>query len=132
MTPVFQTNTTKGQGNCMQAAFATLFDLDLDQVPNFIKYSENQWFKVFRYFVESMGYPYNGCRQSDYLKEGPNVNGYVKATVPSRTHGGEVTHSVIIDTNGLVVHDPNPNKLWLGENIVESGEMYDWWVLGYE
>lgn len=36
MTPVFQTIIDPVKGNCMQAAYASILDLPLDEVPNFV------------------------------------------------------------------------------------------------
>lgn len=37
MKKVFQTIVDKDHGNCMQAVVASLFELELDDVPNFIE-----------------------------------------------------------------------------------------------
>ena len=46
----------------------------------------------------------------DILEVDKGVNGYWLATVASVFHSGGVTHSVIIDKDLNVVHDPNPNN----------------------
>ena len=40
----FQTVVNKGNGNCMQAAIASLLDLELEDVPNFISYPSGSGF----------------------------------------------------------------------------------------
>ena len=57
MTPVFQTKVDKDHGNCMQAAFASLFDLKLEDVPNFIELGD-KWFSEMYSFVKTQGYEY--------------------------------------------------------------------------
>jgi len=42
MRPVFQTVVGNGLGNCHQAVVASLFELELDMVPNFIKYKKTE------------------------------------------------------------------------------------------
>lgn len=59
MKKVFQTIVDKGHGNCMQAAVASLFDCELEEVPNFIKYKDG-WFKPLYEFLTPRGYCYDG------------------------------------------------------------------------
>lgn len=131
MKPVFQTVTHAGRGNCHQAAVASTFDLDLSQVPNFILYPEDQWWNVFCCFIWGLGYEFHGRA---YLKdsapsEHEDINGFYLATVPSKTFEGK-THAVVINKKGMVAHDPNPNKKWLGINVIQSGELLHWDIIG--
>src|SRR5574337_469578 len=128
MTPVFQTVVDKGRGNCHQAAIASLFDLELSQVPNFRLFPDATWFNVYWYFIYALGYEHKGSGYPDRakLREHGNVNGFVSAVVPSKTFGPGTTHAVILDLDGLVVHDPNSNQRWMGINVVESGELLHW------
>jgi len=135
MTPVMQTETGRKRGNCMQAAIASLFDLELMQVPHFMLYGDN-WFQVFCGWLYSVGWEFNGFvefnpeARSRVLKKYPSVNGFYYASVPSRTYPGEdVSHAVIINRLGLVVHDPNPNQLWYGVNAIKTGELQGWDIL---
>ena len=57
MKKVFQTVVDKNKGNCMQAAMASLFDKELDEVPNFIE--QYNWWEVMEKFVESEGYEFS-------------------------------------------------------------------------
>ena len=54
MTKVFQTIIDQGNGNCMQAAIASLFDLPLEQVPHFPEHKN--WKQVLMKFFEDRGY----------------------------------------------------------------------------
>lgn len=127
MVKVYQTIVDKGKGNCMQAAMASLFDLELKDVPNFIEF-EN-WFHPFYQFITENGYDYRGmlynnwnhdidkvknkpCRFNE-IKRMNGVNGLFFASVyspkyynPNDTH--KTGHAVIIDQNFNIVHDPNP------------------------
>ena len=47
---------TSDKGNCMQAAYATLFQLELNDVPNFI--SKERWFQSVLDFYKEQGYQY--------------------------------------------------------------------------
>ena len=59
MKKIYQTFIDKDKGNCMQAAFASLFDEDLDNVPHFLSFGD-QWFSEIYKFLQSKGYEYEG------------------------------------------------------------------------
>lgn len=133
MTPVFQSIVDKGRGDCMRAAVASLFDLELVQVPHFILFE--RYFEVYWAFLRGIGYSYKGCGYPTGIKMGHDIKhhgtigGYVYGVVNSKTFPG-VTHAVVLDENGVVVHDPNPNQKWLGINTIETGELQYWHILG--
>ncbi|KAA0888741.1 hypothetical protein [Oryzomonas rubra] len=144
MTPVNQEIVDHGKGDCQRAAIASLFDLDIDQVPNFRKYPDKGWFNVLWHFLHGIGYEYLGCPSTPSKAKRPDgtwvytrapeldpadsINGYFYGVVPSKTFK-DTTHAVVIDCNGLVVHDPNPNKRWQGMNVLESGDLRCWYIL---
>ncbi len=130
MIPVFQTVIDSGRGNCHQAAVASFFDLDLSQVPNFILFPEDQWWYVFYYFMWGIGYELHGTAypNTHKLTDHQDLNGFYLATVPSKTFDGK-THAVVINKQGMVAHDPNPNKKWLGINVIQSGELLHWDII---
>jgi len=111
----------------MQAAIASLFELPLDAVPNFIEFDNkekypdtNHLFEMNKFYVKN-GYtegitPIHRMRNDTLEKmiaiarfDG-GVNGYFYATVPSQTYP-DVFHAVIVDSELNIVHDPNPNQL---------------------
>ena len=59
MKRVFQSRIEKKHGTCMQAAIASLFEMFLDDVPNFIEMGD-EWFYNLRKFYKEKGYPH-GC-----------------------------------------------------------------------
>lgn len=119
MKKVYQVKVDLKMGDCMQATVASLFELPLSEVPPFIELG-NHWFSEMRKFYKSKGYRM-GCfnpRAKDkggieftkkVLEIDKGVNGYWCASVNSIYYKG-VTHSVVIDSNMNVVHDPNPNN----------------------
>lgn len=124
MKKVFQTVVSKDNGNCMQAAIASLFDLDLNEVPNFIEFDKdglgNAQYELLK-FLRSKGLDYchiNRSSKRDFeelkriAKFDGGVNGYFYATVPSQTFEN-IGHAVVVDTDLNIVHDPNPNQLAL-------------------
>lgn len=134
MTPVNQTITEKGRGDCHRAAIASLLDLKIEQVPHFLLFPANIRHQVEYNFLRGCGYSWEGTgypnRHKDPSKY-PNVSGYVMATVPSKHYPPEdnITHAVIMDLNGLVAHDPHPNKDYQSVNIIKSEELLYWMLL---
>jgi len=59
MKKVFQTIIDKDHGNCMQAAFASLFEVELSEVPNFIELKDN-WFRELYKFITDRRYDWEG------------------------------------------------------------------------
>jgi len=133
MKKVYQTIIDVGKGNCMQAAIASLFELELDDVPNFKE--EPNWVTSMFYFVQKYDYEidgtfynktngiWNGTLMSRYqnrfesINDMEGVNGYFYAVVYSpkyhmfAEHPKDApTHAVIIDKDFNVVHDPNPEN----------------------
>lgn len=147
MTPVYQNRFGEGYGNCMQAAFATLFDLKLEEVPNFIEI--DNWHDAMWEFFKTQGYEYDGFIENprnlgswghdkmELVSKNPGVNGYFYAVVNSPklfdpvryVEGNSPTHAVIIDKNLNIVHDPNPayadlEKYPLADVIGHNGIKY--------
>lgn len=129
MTKVFQTIIDRGKGNCMQAVVASLFDLKLEQVPNFIELPLDSWWEEFERIFEENGHKdISVCVVKDNLNAAKSImnidggiNGYYYGVINSRTYDG-VLHAVVVDSDLKVVHDPNPNQLCLGleeENILQ-------------
>lgn len=137
MQKIYQTIIHKNHGNCMQAALASLFELPLDLVPNFVEIKD--WFKVFYAFISDNGYDYDGMLHNKYytilcnpiggcfdkwkfkkaitmhknsLLEEKGIKGLFFASVLSPKHFGlqmpHTTHAVIIDRNYKIIFDPNP------------------------
>ena len=130
MTPVDQTIICSERGDCMRATVASLFDLELEQVPHFRLFDDKTWFDIYYYFLYGLGYEYAGynrVHKERKLEKKYSINGYFDACVPSKTFEG-ASHAVIIDLKGVVVHDPNPNKAWQGVNVLKSGELKGWYA----
>jgi len=136
MKPVDQLIVDKNIGDCTRACLASVLELDADDVPNFIRFGDN-WFKVFWEFLRSLDYEFYGTGfpkgdkypNGHILKESPNIDRFVIASVPSKTFS-DIGHSVVMDLNGLIVHDPNPNKLWQGLNVLGTKDLNHWMMIG--
>lgn len=135
MKKVYQRIVDPGHGDCMQAAIASLFDDEYENVPPFIELGDNMG-KAFDEYLESKGYvcdndlhnikwgillhPTDECKEESKYYEpcilkpenmGCGVNGYFYCSVLSPKyfsweHMG--THAVICDKDFNIVNDPNP------------------------
>ena len=54
MMPVYQTVLEPPHGNCLQACIASLFELPLEDVPNFMAYGSG-WRTKYRKFLKTFG-----------------------------------------------------------------------------
>jgi hypothetical protein len=124
-------------GNCMQAVFASLFSLSLDEVPHFIEKKDHQ--KYLSIFLKKNGYKFvqqvNNIKISSlpytdfeniYMEDifpdiikSDGINGLFYGLVYSPSEIDTVLlkqdisytpplHAVIVDKNFNIVHDPNP------------------------
>jgi len=128
MKPKFQTIINKTKGDCLRAAIASMFELELIQVPHFMLFGR-RWFIIMHAFVWAMGYEFTWqWHKHRQFSRKHLINGCIIASVPSRTYT-HVTHVVLVNSVGRVIHDPNPNKKWLGENIVEKTKIEGWYYM---
>lgn len=102
MKPVMQTLFGNEKGNCMQACLASLLELALDQVPNFVEY-RSRWHDKYVEFCRSYGvYPLYFPAEA---VESPEVfQGYYDLSVETER---SLLHSVIAK-DGQIIHDPYP------------------------
>jgi len=132
MKPVFMTEYDALRGDCERASVATIFDLEIEQVPHFRLFNDETWYNVFCCFIWSMGYEVIGTGQQHKDKSFDpiehDIDGHLLACVPSLTFKGKF-HSVVITKCGEVVHDPNKNKLWLGKDVIRSKELLSWDII---
>lgn len=135
MKPVDQTIVDVDKGDCVTSCLVSILELPRESVPNFIELGQN-WFSEFWKFLKvnnceflGTGWPKSIDRPNGHLlNESPNIDGFVIASVPSRTFD-LIGHSVVIDLSGKVVHDPNPNKKWQNENVIETNQLQNWMMI---
>jgi hypothetical protein len=132
--PVNQSICDKNRGDCHRAVIASLLDLEIEQVPHFRLFADDNWHHVYHGFLWGCGYEWEGTGhfpkftpRSEHLKD-CHIGGFVDATVPSKNYPPEsgITHAVVMDLDGLVVHDPHPGKKYQGVNVIETGELMHW------
>ena len=136
MKKVYQSRIDKNHGTCMQAAIASLFEMFIEDVPNFVELGE-EWFDIYVKFYEDNGYLlniFNPQGRIDIAKQAlevdKGINGYWYASVESINLGKDVWHAVIIDKDLNVIHDPNPNNyghVYKPEDILSIDVVKDNW-----
>lgn len=118
MIPVQQTDTTKERGDCHRASVASLFNMEIDQVPNFRLFSDDLWWDVFCGFIWSIGYQVVDTVVDD-LELKPTIDNCLLASIPSN-YGNGYSHQVVINTKGVVVHDPLPGNPNNGRDVSDD------------
>ncbi len=116
MKPVDQTKFGPVEGNCFRATIASIFELPLEQVPDFMEgitendqadlvwQRLNEWLKPFNLrFVEAV--------ETALL---PRPKGVIHELSGKSPRGG-CYHSVV-GQGGEVLHDPSPDRLGVGED----------------
>lgn len=118
MKEVYQTIVDKGNGNCMQAVVASLFEVPLEQIPHFLEI-EGGWITTMLDIYKEHGYRWGNFDVQDMpmgevkkaLKHDGGIGGFFYGVVDSLTYPGEATHAVVVDKHLNIIHDPNPNQL---------------------
>ena len=118
MTPVDQVIVDKGRGDCERACIASLLDLPLNAVPNFIEIPEWNRHLVRYYFMKSCGWEHEGTIAVDLFDPAkyPSINGYYYASVPSMNFDNTF-HAVVLSEDGIIIHDPSPHKQYQGVHM---------------
>lgn len=106
MRPVFQTKFKPPDGNCMQACIASVLELDLDDVPNFVDAQSGWWEQLTEWLGKRGLTPWHFSWGPDWRPE-PGMWHLIDGPSPR----GEYLH-VVVGRGGDVVHDPYPG--WTG------------------
>jgi hypothetical protein len=122
LTPVPQ-DMNHPEGNCLQAAVASVLDLRLDQVPDFAKDANKQWAQDLVAWANSKGY--GVCRFSTGYPT-PKLHGVWVVGIGHARRGGVLhddNHAIVCfatthgDTMELSYeHDPHPSGAFV-ENV---------------
>ena len=59
MIPVDQTIVSEKDGDCTRASLASILELPIDAVPNFMRFGQG-WFRIFSHFLMSLDYQFLG------------------------------------------------------------------------
>lgn len=110
MKPVYQTTFGYPNGNCFQAALASILELPLEKVPHFMLDLTNDWFMELRNWLGQFGLDAI-CVRGESEAFLPSKGYYIMG---GRRPGRTYLHAVVA-CNGQVVHDPLPE----GQGVLE-------------
>ncbi len=118
MKPVNQTKMTPPDGNCFAACVASILELPLKEVPNYIT-TEGTWWGKWNKWLKP-----RGLYLLEVAKGNPETEEFVKGyhIITGSSFSGDWNHSVV-GFNGEIVHDPSPKRLGL-----RSHKWYDMFV----
>ena len=120
MKPVDQTLFGILDGNCLQACFASILELPLDDVPvlNLNKQLEPIWFASLMHFVRQHGHALLYLNEDlEHLPYGEYIGG-------GNSPRG-IRHACVF-SNRTMVHDPHPSRqgLWLKSSSYHRVDSY--------
>lgn len=123
MIPVDQVVIGEGRGDCCAAALASMLEVPLTAVPNFSDAPEGLYHSLYRGVLYGYGWMLcdNAHPDGVSLWHDKSLRDCYMACVSSRNIEG-VSHAVVGNKDGLVVHDPSPNKNYQDENIFETNQ----------
>lgn len=116
MTPIKQTIADARKGDCLRACVASLLDMPIEKVPNFVGMfpddvpeGEFGWFEFLFYWLQFNNYRHRGHFGTERLDEYEGIDGYVlvsvKSTLPDSSHA--CIYSI---KDKCIVHDPEPGE----------------------
>lgn len=105
------------RGDCLRACFASIFELDLDEVPHFVAQDDwwgclTRWLKTRNLAIVERPYTVADDEATVWTPPSP-IDVPTVVTGPS-PRGGGIQHAVVA-INGQVVHDPHPSGAGLAE-----------------
>lgn len=127
MTPQNLTISSPKNGDCLRACVASLLDMDIKKVPNFVangRGNNGKWFnhpkRGLYNFLLNHGYEYYGYAPAIKAISSCNgIDGYFIGVVDSVNFKGS-THAVIFKGMKLA-HDPSTLKSWKGTGKQAKG-----------
>lgn len=108
------------RGNCFSAVVASLLELPLRAVPNFVEIEVlggPHWWWFFHRYIDLMGY-----RTVHFRARNPPINTYYEmGGLSARATESHPIHHSCVYFNGKLVHDPHPDGTGL---LTEEGGWY--------
>lgn len=112
MIPVDQDKFGLPHGNCMAACVASVLELPLAEVPNFVDHGDQWWAKLVE-FLASRGFAVVWCRREAYACDQIDLSPMIASghflIVSGQSPRGDFLHCVI-EHRGKLVHDPHPSR----------------------
>ena len=102
MKPIYQTIFGGEEGNCTQAAIASILEIPLEDVPHFILYDKDEWWRKYEEWAAKFGLQPVGIRDlGDWIPRGWHL-------IIGGSPRGDFEHCVV-GYAGRPVHDPYPD-----------------------
>lgn len=118
MKPVIQTVYGESKGNCMSACIASLLELEIDEVPCFVRDYQNKWYEAMQEWLGKKGIMLlRICLPKEYntgedIRFDPLPDCLCMAT--GQSPRGKFGHTVVgrVDKgfNFEMLHDPHPQN----------------------
>jgi hypothetical protein len=124
MIKIMQTKVDNKTGDCLRACVASMFELEIEAVPNFLLFKKRRWFQMMWYYFKGLQCDIVYCYKPQEISNKYLLNGCILAVVKSLN--GSNSHAILIDSVGNVLHDPSPNKSYNGTNVIKSGALKHW------
>lgn len=117
MKPVQQTIIDKDKGNCLSACLASLLELPLEEVPNFVWHFKNNFGDAVQLWLRARGFAWLRIRMPKEIKTGDDIRFHalpeVLCLATGKSPRGDYFHSVVGRITGghnfELVHDPHPS-----------------------
>lgn len=103
MKKVYQTLFADGEGNCFQAALASVLELDLEEVPHFCLNGGSEWYDRLLEWLRSFGLSAVHIQATTELLESANFEGCFYIVSGKSPRG--VEHSTVY-RGKKCIHDP--------------------------
>lgn len=111
MKPVDQTITEFKNGDCMRACIASIFELPLEEVPNFMRDGPDDFAEHLNEWCDKMGLRAVDIRLDDPSQERETLKGcYVIAVGKSPRATKDWHRHAVVWLNGQMIHDPHPTQ----------------------
>ena len=114
MKPVDQTIFGFDEGNCFQACVASIFELPLNDVPNFCSLlGECDWFKSLNKWLEYRGFyclHFELNRLDPWRPPGMFILGGLSPRAPKCVLNLDDYCHAVVAVGGVILHDPHPSR----------------------
>ena len=123
MKPIFQTILTPPHGNCLQASIASILELELDDVPNFMLEDDDNWRKAYLDFMALHDLQPLFLDIAALRKHDPDwvpVGWHLLAGISPRSKKKPHYHHELVCYRGVPIHDPSP----LGNCTLRTAEFW--------